>query len=60
MSYTIDASVFVSAAFSKEIHHQESLNFLSAVRKQGEDIFVPRWFWRNVLLQLRDRQIRPF
>jgi len=41
MSYTIDASVFVSAAFSKEIHHQESLSFLSAVRKQGEDVFCP-------------------
>jgi len=41
MIYTIDASVFVSAAFSKEIHHQESLIFLGAVRKQGKDVFCP-------------------
>ncbi len=41
MSYTIDANVFISAAFSKEIHHQESLSFLKTVRKHEEDIFCP-------------------
>lgn len=41
MNYTIDASVFISAARMEEAHHLVSVDFLALLRRQQPIIFSP-------------------
>jgi predicted nucleic acid-binding protein len=41
VNLTIDASVFVAALRQTEIHHADSLAFLSVVTQEGSPIFCP-------------------
>ncbi len=41
MNYTVDASVFVTAARAGESHHALSLDFLEWIKQQGTKIFCP-------------------
>ena len=41
MSYTIDASVFISAARMEEVHHLVSVDFLALLRRQQPLVFSP-------------------
>ena len=42
MIFVVDASVFVAAARTSEIHHTDSLNFLQAIQEQVAAYFVQR------------------
>jgi predicted nucleic acid-binding protein len=41
VSYTIDASVFVSDVVTAEIHHTDSQAFLNALRLRSEQVYCP-------------------
>ena len=41
MSYTIDASVFISSARTQEAHHQISVEFLDQLRREQPIVFCP-------------------
>jgi predicted nucleic acid-binding protein len=41
MSFTIDASVIVSAAHAPDVNHTDSFEFLRRIRLQNEGVFCP-------------------